>query len=207
MSANFNGMRRVRLITIGHIDHGKTTLTVAITGLLAKKGAARAARYDDIDATLLVNIGGAALNLSRVEYNTERRGYEQVDCPKHSDYVSYLTSNSEPVDGAIVVVSAPDGCMPETRAQLEMARRNGVEHVIVYLNKCDLVDDDEMLNVVEEEIRVELSKFGYNGDASAIIRGSALKALNGEEDDRGYGQTSIRSLLETLDGVIPDPQG
>jgi elongation factor Tu len=97
--------------------------------------------------------------------------------------------------------------MPETRAQLEMARRNGVEHVIVYLNKCDLVDDDEMLNVVEEEIRGELSKFGYNGDASAIIRGSALKALNGEEDDRGYGQTSIRSLLETLDGVIPDPQG
>ncbi|MFM8392418.1 MAG: GTP-binding protein [Acidobacteriota bacterium] len=207
MSANFNGMRRVRLITIGHIDHGKTTLTAAITGLLARKGQARAAYYNDIDAAPLVNIGGAALNLSRVEYNTERRGYEQVDCPKHSDYVSYLTSNSEPVDGAIVVVSAPDGCMPQTREQLELARRNGLEHVIVYLNKCDMVDDDEMLIVVEEEIRVELSRFGYNGDASAIIRGAALKALNGEDDDRGNGQTSIRGLLETLDGVIPDPQG
>jgi len=189
--------------TIGHTDHGKTTLTAAITTVLAAKGLAKATGYDAIDRAPEERERGITINTSRVEYETSKRHYTHIDCPSHADYVKNVITGAAQMDGAILVVSATDGPMPQTREHILLARQVGIPYIVVYLNKCDLVDDTDMLDLTEEEIRELLTKYGFPGDRTKIIRGSALKALN--QESSGYGIESIDALMAALDEEIPDP--
>lgn len=189
--------------TIGHTDHGKTTLTAAITTVLAAKGLAKATGYDAIDRAPEERERGITINTSRVEYETSKRHYTHIDCPRHADYVKNMITGAAQMDGAILVVSATEGPMPQTREHILLSRQAGIPYIVVYLNKCDLVDDTDMLDLVEEEIRDLLTKYSFPGDSTKIIRGSALKALNGESGVHGI--ESIDALMAALNEEIPDP--
>lgn len=189
--------------TIGHVDHGKTTLTAAITTYLAKKGLAQARKYDEIDAAPEEKARGITISTSHVEYETEKRHYAHIDCPGHADYVKNMITGAAQMDGAILVVSAADGAMPQTREHIVLAKNVNVPSLVVYLNKCDMVDDAEMIDMVEEEIRDLLKKYDFPGDTIPVIRGSALKALNGEATD--LGTLSIQKLMDAVDESIAVP--
>jgi len=192
----------VNVGTIGHVDHGKTTLTAAITTVLAGDGLAKAASYDSIDAAPEEKERGITINTAHVEYETAARHYAHVDCPGHADYVKNMVTGAAQMDGAILVVAATDGPMPQTREHILLARQVGVPNIVVFMNKVDLVDDPEMLELVEMEVRELLSQYKYDGDNAAIIQGSALKALEGTAD----GVKSIRDLMEAVDNQIPTPE-
>lgn len=193
----------VNVGTIGHVDHGKTTLTAAITKTQAAKGFAEAKAYDQIDNAPEEKARGITISTSHVEYETEKRHYAHVDCPGHADYVKNMITGAAQMDGAILVVSAADGAMPQTREHILLARNVGVPAIVVYLNKVDMVDDKDMIDMVEEEIRDLLTKYGYQGDKIPFIRGSALKALEGDTGE--LGTQSIQQLLNALDTNIPEP--
>jgi len=193
----------VNVGTIGHVDHGKTTLTAAITTVLSKTGGAKARAYDSIDNAPEEKARGITINTAHVEYSTDKRHYAHVDCPGHADYIKNMITGAAQMDGAILVVSAADGPMPQTREHILLAEQVGVKHIVVYMNKCDMVQDAELLDLVEEEIRDLLTKYHYPGKETPIIRGSALKALEGDASEMGEG--SIKKLLEALDTYIPDP--
>ena len=194
----------VNIGTIGHVDHGKTTLTAAITTVLAKKGQAIAKGYADIDAAPEEKARGITINTAHVEYETEKRHYAHVDCPGHADYVKNMITGAAQMDGGILVVSATDGPMPQTREHILLARQVGVPALVVFLNKCDMVDDEELLELVEMEIRELLSKYQFDGDKTPIIRGSALKALEG--DTGPLGEQAIMKLMDAVDQYIPEPK-
>src|SRR5450432_2471691 len=190
--------------TIGHVDHGKTTLTAAITFTLAKSGGAKSMAYADIDAAPEEKARGITINTAHVEYETKNRHYAHVDCPGHADYVKNMITGAAQMDGAILVVSAADGPMPQTREHILLARQVGVPYIIVYMNKCDMVDDAELLELVEMEVRELLDKYEFPGDATPIIHGSAKLALEGDKSELGEG--SILKLAEALDTYIPQPK-
>ena len=194
----------VNVGTIGHVDHGKTTLTAAITSVLAKKFGGAAKKYDEIDAAPEEKARGITINTAHVEYETETRHYAHVDCPGHADYVKNMITGAAQMDGAILVCSAADGPMPQTREHILLARQVGVPYIIVYLNKCDMVDDEELLELVDMAVRELLSKYDFPGDDIPIIKGSALKALEGDTSD--IGEPSIFKLAEALDSYIPTPE-
>jgi elongation factor Tu len=193
----------VNVGTIGHVDHGKTTLTAAITTVLAKSGKAKARAYDSIDNAPEEKARGITINTSHAEYESDKRHYAHVDCPGHADYVKNMITGAAQMDGAILVVSAADGPMPQTREHILLAKQVGVPHIVVYLNKVDMVDDKELLDLVEEEVRDLLTKYGFPGKDTPIIRGSALKALEGDSSE--IGEASILKLIEALDSYIPEP--
>jgi len=193
----------VNVGTIGHVDHGKTTLTAAVTMVLAKKFGGEAKSFDQIDSAPEEKARGITINTSHVEYETEKRHYAHVDCPGHADYVKNMITGAAQMDGAILVVSAADGPMPQTREHILLARQVGVPYIIVYMNKADMVDDAELLELVEMEVRELLSKYNFPGDSTPIIVGSALKALEGDQSD--IGESSIHKLADALDNHIPDP--
>jgi len=193
----------VNVGTIGHVDHGKTTLTAAITTYAAKKGLAKALAYDQIDKAPEEKARGITIAISHVEYETDKRHYAHIDCPGHADYVKNMITGAAQMDGAVLVVSAADGPMPQTREHILLARNVGVPYVVVYLNKVDMVDDPEMLEMVEEEVRDLLIKNGFPGKDVPVIKGSALKALEGDSSE--IGTQSIQRLLDALDTYIPDP--
>ena len=186
---------------IAHVDHGKTTLTAAITTVLAKKGMAKAEAYDQIDGAPEEKERGITINTAHVEYQTEKRHYAHVDCPGHADYVKNMITGAAQMDGAILVVAASDGPMPQTREHILLARQVGVKYIVVYLNKCDMVDDEELIDLVEMEVRELLNEYGFDGDETPVIRGSALQALQG---DAKY-EESIYELMDAVDTWIPDP--
>jgi elongation factor Tu len=190
--------------TIGHVDHGKTTLTAAITSVLSAKFGGEAKKYDDIDNAPEEKARGITINTAHVEYETANRHYAHVDCPGHADYVKNMITGAAQMDGAILVVSAADGPMPQTREHILLARQVGVPYVIVYMNKCDMVDDAELLELVEMEVRELLSKYEFPGDATPIVKGSAKLALEGDKGELGEG--SIMKLAEALDSYIPTPK-
>ena len=192
----------VNIGTIGHVDHGKTTLTAAITTCLAAKGNAKAMDYAAIDAAPEEKERGITINTAHVEYQTETRHYAHVDCPGHADYIKNMITGAAQMDGAILVVAATDGPMPQTREHILLSRQVGVPYIIVFLNKCDMVDDDELLDLVEMEVRELLDEYDFPGDDTPIIRGSALGALNG--DPKWVG--AIDELMEAVDTYIPTPQ-
>ncbi len=194
----------VNVGTIGHVDHGKTTLTAAITMVLAAKYGGEAKKYDQIDAAPEEKARGITINTAHVEYETAARHYAHVDCPGHADYVKNMITGAAQMDGAILVVSAADGPMPQTREHILLARQVGVPYIIVFLNKCDMVDDEELLELVEMEVRELLSKYDFPGDDIPIIKGSALKALEGDTSEIGEG--AIMALAAALDSYIPTPQ-
>jgi len=194
----------VNVGTIGHVDHGKTTLTAAITTILAKKFGGAAKKYDEIDSSPEEKARGITINTAHVEYETANRHYAHVDCPGHADYVKNMITGAAQMDGAILVVSAADGPMPQTREHILLARQVGVPYIIVYMNKADMVDDAELLELVEMEVRELLDKYDFPGDATPIIIGSALKALEGDQSD--IGEPSILKLAEALDTYIPMPE-
>jgi len=194
----------VNVGTIGHVDHGKTTLTAAITTILSKKFGGEAKGYDQIDSAPEEKARGITINTAHVEYETENRHYAHVDCPGHADYVKNMITGAAQMDGAILVVSAADGPMPQTREHILLARQVGVPFIIVYMNKADMVDDPELLELVEMEVRELLSKYDFPGDDTPIIIGSALKALEGDQSD--IGEPSIFKLAEALDTYIPQPE-
>ncbi|NML29225.1 elongation factor Tu, partial [Zoogloea dura] len=194
----------VNVGTIGHVDHGKTTLTAAITTVLSRKFGGEAKAYDQIDAAPEEKARGITINTAHVEYETEGRHYAHVDCPGHADYVKNMITGAAQMDGAILVCSAADGPMPQTREHILLARQVGVPFIIVYLNKCDMVDDEELLELVEMEVRELLSKYDFPGDDVPIIKGSALKALEGDQSD--IGEPSIFRLADALDSYIPTPE-
>ena len=189
--------------TIGHVDHGKTTLTAAITTVLAKKGQAAKLAYDQIDKAPEEKARGITIAIAHVEYETDNRHYAHVDCPGHADYIKNMITGAAQMDGAILVVSAADGAMPQTREHIVLARNVGVPHIVVYLNKCDMVEDNDLVEMVEEEIRELLTKYDFPGDKIPFIRGSALKALNGDASE--LGEPSIIKLMAALDSSIPTP--
>lgn len=189
--------------TIGHVDHGKTTLTAAITSFLAKKGFAEARGYDEIDNAPEEKARGITISTTHVEYESDKRHYAHIDCPGHADYVKNMITGAAQMDGAILVVSAADGAMPQTREHIILAREVGVPALVVYLNKVDMVDDAEMVEMVEEEIRDLLKKYDFPGDTIPVIKGSALKSLNGDTSD--LGEPSIVRLVDALDNSIPEP--
>ena len=193
----------VNVGTIGHVDHGKTTLTAAITTVLAKQGKAKARAYDSIDNAPEEKARGITINTSHAEYETDKRHYAHVDCPGHADYVKNMITGAAQMDGAILVVSAADGPMPQTREHILLAKQVGVPYIVVYMNKVDMVSDTELLDLVEEEIRDLLTKYNFPGKDTPIIRGSALKALEGDTSD--LGEPSIMKLVDALDSYIPDP--
>ncbi|MEI6805976.1 MAG: elongation factor Tu [Myxococcaceae bacterium] len=194
----------VNVGTIGHVDHGKTTLSAAITKVLATTGQATAMAYDQIDKTPEEKARGITISTAHLEYQTAKRHYAHVDCPGHADYVKNMITGAAQMDGAILVVSAADGPMPQTREHILLARQVGVPYIVVYMNKCDMVDDEELLDLVELEIRELLSFYKFPGDDTPIIRGSALKALEGEDSEMGV--KSVHRLMEAIDSYIPDPQ-
>ncbi len=194
----------VNIGTIGHVDHGKTTLTAAITTVLAKKGLAQARGYDQIDNAPEEKERGITINTTHVEYSTVNRHYAHVDCPGHADYVKNMITGAAQMDGAILVVSAADGPMPQTREHILLARQVGVPAVVVFMNKCDMVDDAELLDLVEMEVRELLTMYKYPGDSIPIIRGSALKAMEGDVGD--LGESAIMKLMEACDSYIPQPK-
>lgn len=189
--------------TIGHVDHGKTTLTAAITKVLEKQGKAHFMAYDQIDKAPEERERGVTINIAHVEYETDKRHYAHVDCPGHADYVKNMITGAAQMDGAILVVSAADGPMPQTREHILLARQVGVPAIVVYLNKADMVDDKELLDLVELEVRELLSKYKFPGDDTPIIVGSALKALEGDPSELGEG--SIMKLMEAVDSFIKEP--
>ncbi len=193
----------VNIGTIGHVDHGKTTLTAAITTVLAKSGKSKARAYDQIDNAPEEKARGITINTTHVEYESDKRHYAHVDCPGHADYIKNMITGAAQMDGAILVVSAADGPMPQTREHILLARQVGVPYIVVYMNKCDTVSDPELLDLVEEEIRDLLTKYQFPGKDTPIIRGSALKALEGDQSE--LGEPSIVKLVEALDTYIPDP--
>ncbi len=194
----------VNVGTIGHVDHGKTTLTAAITSVLATKFGGEAKAYDQIDAAPEEKARGITINTAHVEYETANRHYAHVDCPGHADYVKNMITGAAQMDGAILVVSAADGPMPQTREHILLARQVGVPFIIVFMNKCDMVDDAELLELVEMEVRELLSKYEFPGDDIPIIKGSALKALEGDKGE--LGEEAILKLAEALDTYIPTPE-
>jgi elongation factor Tu len=194
----------VNVGTIGHVDHGKTTLTAAITTILSKKFGGAAKKYDEIDSSPEEKARGITINTAHVEYETEKRHYAHVYCPGHADYVKNMITGAAQMDGAVLVVSAADGPMPQTREHILLARQVGVPYIIVYMNKADMVDDAELLELVEMEIRELLSKYDFPGDDTPIIIGSALKALEGDQSD--IGEPSIMKLADALDTYIPEPE-
>ena len=198
----------VNIGTIGHVDHGKTTLTAAITMYSASKGKAQVMKYDEIDKAPEEKARGITINTAHVEYETDKRHYAHVDCPGHADYVKNMITGAAQMDGAILVVAASDGPMPQTREHILLARQVGVPYIIVFLNKCDQVDDEELLELVEMEVRELLSEYGFPGDDTPIIRGSALKAMEaglaGKWDDPALN--CIQQLLDAVDSYIPDPE-
>ena len=196
-------MPHVNVGTIGHVDHGKTTLTAAITTVLAAKFGGEARAYDQIDAAPEEKARGITINTAHVEYETEHRHYAHVDCPGHADYVKNMITGAAQMDGAILVVSAADGPMPQTREHILLARQVGVPYIIVYLNKCDMVDDAELLELVEMEVRDLLSNYNFPGDEIPIVKGSAKLALEGDQSE--IGVPSILKLAETMDSYIPTP--
>jgi translation elongation factor TU len=192
----------VNIGTIGHVDHGKTTLTAAITTVLAKGGKAQAKKYDEIDAAPEEKERGITINTAHVEYETEKRHYAHVDCPGHADYVKNMITGAAQMDGAILVVSAADGPMPQTREHILLARQVGVPSIVVFMNKVDMVDDKDLLELVEMEVRELLSKYEFPGDVIPIVKGSALKALEGEAE---Y-EKAITDLMDAVDEYIPTPE-
>ena len=194
----------VNVGTIGHVDHGKTTLTAAITTILTKKFGGEAKSYAQIDSAPEERARGITINTAHVEYETAKRHYAHVDCPGHADYVKNMITGAAQMDGAILVVSAADGPMPQTREHILLARQVGVPYIIVFMNKADMVDDAELIELVEMEIRELLSKYEFPGDDTPIIVGSALKALEGDSSDMGEG--AILKLAEALDSYIPQPE-
>jgi elongation factor Tu len=194
----------VNVGTIGHVDHGKTTLTAAITTVLSKKFGGEAKAYDQIDAAPEEKARGITINTAHVEYETANRHYAHVDCPGHADYVKNMITGAAQMDGAILVCSAADGPMPQTREHILLARQVGVPYMVVFLNKCDMVDDAELLELVEMEVRELLSKYDFPGDDIPIIKGSALKALQGDAGE--LGEMAIMKLADALDNYIPEPK-
>ena len=194
----------VNIGTIGHVDHGKTTLTAAITRVLAEQGQAEFKGFDQIDNAPEERERGITIATSHVEYETDKRHYAHVDCPGHADYVKNMITGAAQMDGAILVVSAADGPMPQTREHILLARQVGVPYIVVFLNKADMVDDEELLELVELEIRELLSSYDFPGDDIPIIKGSALKALNGDKDE--LGSEAIIKLMEAVDSYIPEPE-
>src|SRR5512146_1407218 len=194
----------VNVGTIGHVDHGKTTLTAAITTVLAAKFGGAAKKYDEIDAAPEEKARGITINTAHVEYETANRHYAHVDCPGHADYVKNMITGAAQMDGAILVVSAADGPMPQTREHILLSRQVGVPYIVVYMNKADMVDDAELLELVEMEVRDLLTKYDFPGDDTPIIKGSALKALEGDQSE--IGVPSIIKLVDALDSYIPLPQ-
>jgi len=192
----------VNVGTIGHVDHGKTTLTAAITLYLSKKGGANFRSFDSIDNAPEEKERGITIATAHVEYQTESRHYAHVDCPGHADYVKNMITGAAQMDGAILVVSAADGPMPQTREHILLAKQVGVPAMVVFLNKCDLVDDPELLELVELEVRELLSKYGFPGDDIPVVKGSALKGLNGDPE----GEAQIQLLMDTVDSYIPLPE-
>ncbi|MBK6803898.1 MAG: elongation factor Tu [Betaproteobacteria bacterium] len=194
----------VNVGTIGHVDHGKTTLTAAMTLVLSKKYGGEAKAYDQIDAAPEEKARGITINTAHVEYETEKRHYAHVDCPGHADYIKNMITGAAQMDGAILVVSAADGPMPQTREHILLARQVGVPYIVVYMNKADMVDDKELLELVEMEVRELLSKYQFPGDKTPIVIGSAKLALEGDKSEMGEG--SIFKLAEALDAYIPQPE-
>ena len=192
----------VNVGTIGHVDHGKTTLTAAITMVLAKKGLSEVRDYASIDSAPEEKARGITINTAHIEYSTAKRHYAHVDCPGQADYVKNMITGAAQMDGAILVVSAADGPMPQTREHILLAHQVGVPHMVVYMNKTDMVDDPELIDLVEMEIRELLSKYEFPGDDTPIIKGSALKALEGDKD----AEQSILDLIDAVDSFIPDPK-
>jgi elongation factor Tu len=191
----------VNIGTIGHVDHGKTTLTSAITMVLAKKGLATAQKYEDIDKAPEERARGVTINIHHSEYETTKRHYAHIDAPGHADYIKNMITGAAQMDGAILVVSAPDGPMPQTREHILLAKQVHVPAIVVFLNKTDMVDDPELLDLVEMEVRELLTKYGYPGDKVPIIRGSALKAVEGDK----AAEESIMKLMDAVDTYIPEP--
>ncbi len=194
----------VNVGTIGHVDHGKTTLTAAITTVLSSKFGGEAKKYDDIDAAPEEKARGITINTAHVEYETKARHYAHVDCPGHADYVKNMITGAAQMDGAILVVSAADGPMPQTREHILLARQVGVPYIIVFMNKCDMVDDAELLELVEMEVRELLDKYEFPGDDTPIIKGSAKLALEGDKGE--LGEAAIMQLADALDSYIPEPK-
>jgi len=194
----------VNVGTIGHVDHGKTTLTAAITKVLASKGKAKFMAYDQIDKAPEERERGITIATAHVEYESDKRHYAHVDCPGHADYVKNMITGAAQMDGAILVVSAADGPMPQTREHVLLARQVNVPYIVVFMNKCDMVDDKELLDLVELEVRELLSKYEFPGDKTPIIRGSALKAMEGDAGE--LGEQAIMKLIDALDSYIPVPQ-
>jgi elongation factor Tu len=192
----------VNIGTIGHVDHGKTTLTAAIATVLSKKGGAKAMKYEDIDNAPEEKARGVTINITHVEYETEKRHYAHIDAPGHADYIKNMITGAAQMDGAILVVSAPDGPMPQTREHILLAHQVGVPTMVVFLNKCDMVQDPELLDLVEMEVRELLTKYQYPGNDVPIIRGSALKALEGDAE----AEKAILELMDKVDEFIPTPQ-
>ena len=191
----------VNIGTIGHVDHGKTTLTAAITKRLSEKGQAEFRAYDQIDGAPEEKERGITINTAHVEYQTDKRHYAHVDCPGHADYVKNMITGAAQMDGAILVVAASDGPMPQTREHILLARQVGVPYIVVFLNKCDMVDDEELIDLVEMEVRDLLTEYGFDGENTPVIRGSALKALEGDPK----WQEKIDELMDAVDTYIPDP--
>ena len=192
----------VNVGTIGHVDHGKTTLTAAITSVLAKKGLAEARAYDSIDNAPEEKERGITINTAHVEYQSDKRHYAHVDCPGHADYVKNMITGAAQMDGAILVVCAADGPMPQTREHILLARQVGVPAIVVFLNKVDMVDDPELLDLVEMEVRDLLTQYEFPGDKIPIVKGSALKALNGDAEQ----EEQIIALVAAVDDYIPVPE-
>ena len=196
----------VNIGTIGHVDHGKTTTTAAITKYLGLLGQAQFAAYDQIDGAPEEKARGITINTAHVEYETENRHYAHVDCPGHADYVKNMITGAAQMDGAILVVSAADGPMPQTREHILLARQVGVKYIVVYLNKCDMVDDPELLELVEMEVRDLLSKYDFPGDEIPIVKGSSLKVLEGPSDPNDAVYAPMKELMAAVDSYIPTPE-
>lgn len=192
----------VNIGTIGHIDHGKTTLTAAICTYLSKKGKAKAMKYDEIDKAPEEKARGITINTAHVEYETDKRHYAHVDCPGHADYIKNMITGAAQMDGAILVVAATDGPMPQTKEHILLARQVGVPKIVVFLNKCDMMADKEMQDLVEMDVRELLNSYGFDGDNAPIIRGSALKALEGD----ATWSAKIQELMDAIDAYIPEPK-
>jgi len=193
----------VNIGTIGHVDHGKTSLTAAITKVLAKTGGATFTAYDQIDKAPEEKARGITINTAHVEYETKARHYAHVDCPGHADYIKNMITGAAQMDGAILVVSAADGPMPQTKEHVLLARQVNVPYIVVFLNKCDLLDDEELQDLVEMEVRELLSSYDFPGDSVPIVRGSAVLALNGDQSP--WGEPAVLKLMEAVDSAIPTP--
>ncbi|KAL3928881.1 MAG: hypothetical protein SGBAC_012451 [Bacillariaceae sp.] len=204
-AANFDRTKpHVNIGTIGHVDHGKTTLTQAITKVLSEKGWSDAMTYEDIDRAPEEKARKITINTSHIEYETANRHYGHIDCPGHADYVKNMITGAAQMDGGILVVAATDGPMPQTREHILLAKQVGIPNLVVFMNKCDLVDDEELLELVEMEVRELLSEYGYDGDEIPIVRGSALSAAEGKDPEMGAER--ILELMDTVDATIPEPE-